>query len=1076
LRINLNKIIQISLGIILITSIFQISPFQTDLVHKVAAQSNWIETNWSTNASYSEIFDLDTISPVGEVKLDHGPFVFVADTYNHRIIKTRMDGTGWTSLGTKGSGVGQFDNPFGISYDSTTGFIYVADYWNHRIVKTKIDGSGWTTYGTVGNSGVGKFNLPRGISYDSNTAYVYVAEWHNSRIIRTKMDGTGWATLGTEGNGTLEFYGPCGVSPDTNTGFIYVADTLNDRIVKTRMDGSGWTTYGTSGNGVGHFDIPWGISYDNNTGYIYIGDAQHSYIVKTKMDGSGWTILSGMNFNGPTGLNYDVKTGYIYTADNYRNRIVKTKIDGSGWKDLGTQGSGIGQFDTPFDVDFGKGYCPEGYLISKYYDCGASTTNFKTLNWTAATPSCTSIRFQIRSASSSAGLELQDFSGPDGNTDSYYTVSGTEIWDDHDGDQWLQYKVYLKTTDNSVTPALKEVNITYNILPNTPTLIAPGNDIWINNSRPNFIWNFNDIDSGFQGGFRLQIDDDISFKSIDYDSNEVASTMQSFIPGLPIEDGVWYWRVKTQDSDGDWGPYCSSWILKIDVTPPNSFIPLADPNDWASNNQSQISFSTIDATSGIDHYDLFTENATISDVTSPFILPLQSDGIHNITVRAYDKAGNYIDGCVDIYVDATPPLEFAPVADPNDWTSNSQPNILYTTSDETSGIDHYEVKIDEGDFFSQASPYTLPPQNDGSHTITISAIDLAGNYRNGSVNVYIDTTPPNEFAAIVEQTSWTSDNQPKVSYSTTDDTSGIDHYEVMVDAGSFLVQDSPYILPDQLDGIHTVKVRAYDLAQNYRDANVEIFIDTTSPDIRHDPVIKVKERMEIVINAIVLDENSGVENVTLHFKKKVEDRYSSIIMNGINNTYSATISAEIVTSDLEYYIEAYDRSSPFNIAYYGINGLTEIRPSSATDIDIIIEHKGGDGDNNGSGGIVDSGGGGNESSVDENNEDGIGDNDQEKIDDKDETSNLLLLLSLTIIIIIIIFVAIILVFMVMHNKNKLINKVPPQPTPTPQVEQPPHPQPQVTPPQEPPVTEQPAEPQVQPQEQTQVPKVEDPEE
>ncbi|NOZ64123.1 MAG: hypothetical protein GXO71_04195, partial [Caldiserica bacterium] len=61
------------------------------------------------------------------------------------IVKTKIDGTGWQTYGSKGPGVGQFNNPRGIDYDSITGYIYIADSGNNRIVKTKIDGTGWQT-------------------------------------------------------------------------------------------------------------------------------------------------------------------------------------------------------------------------------------------------------------------------------------------------------------------------------------------------------------------------------------------------------------------------------------------------------------------------------------------------------------------------------------------------------------------------------------------------------------------------------------------------------------------------------------------------------------------------------------------------------------------------------------------------------------------------------------------------------------------------------------------------------------------------------------------------------------------
>ncbi|MDD3735220.1 MAG: hypothetical protein PHO31_01965, partial [Candidatus Pacebacteria bacterium] len=60
----------------------------------------------------------------------------------------------------------QFSSPSGIFYDSSSDFIYVADTSNNRIVKTKIDGTGWQTLGGPSSgSGQGQFYSPQGIFY-----------------------------------------------------------------------------------------------------------------------------------------------------------------------------------------------------------------------------------------------------------------------------------------------------------------------------------------------------------------------------------------------------------------------------------------------------------------------------------------------------------------------------------------------------------------------------------------------------------------------------------------------------------------------------------------------------------------------------------------------------------------------------------------------------------------------------------------------------------------------------------------------------------------------------------------------
>ena len=52
--------------------------------------------------------------------------------------------------------------------------------------------------------------------------------------------------------------------------------------------------------------------------------------------------------------------------------------------------------------------------------------------------------------------------------------------------------------------------------------------------------------------------------------------------------------------------------------------------------------------------------------------------------------------------------------------------LTFATSDETSGISHYELAINDGEFIRVTSPYQLEPQPDGEHIITVKAVDQAG--------------------------------------------------------------------------------------------------------------------------------------------------------------------------------------------------------------------------------------------------------------------------------------------------------------------------------------------------------------
>jgi hypothetical protein len=113
--------------------------------------------------------------------------------------------------------------------------------------------------------------------------------------------------------------------------------------------------------------------------------------------------------------------------------------------------------------------------------------------------------------------------------------------------------------------------------------------------------------------------------------------------------------------------------------------------------------------------------------------------------------------------------------------------------------------------------------------------------------------------------------------------------------------------------------------------------DAKPPKIMHKKVVAGQQLNAIKITATVDDEDSGVKEVNLYYKKKSDLSYNSVPM-GNENTYSATIPGSLVTlDDLEYYIEAVDNSKQRNVAYFGNSGQTLKRPSQSNDIDIQVK-------------------------------------------------------------------------------------------------------------------------------------------
>lgn len=94
-------------------------------------------------------------------------------------------------------------------------------------------------------------------------------------------------------------------------------------------------------------------------------------------------------------------------------------------------------------------------------------------------------------------------------------------------------------------------------------------------------------------------------------------------------------------------------------------------------------------------------------------------------------------------IDKEPPLPFEIVVDDEGDPTNPQPLLYFETTDELSGMSHYEIKIGEEDFFrvavEETKPFRLPLLTPGIHQITIRAFDKAGNYIDGTVEVKVES-------------------------------------------------------------------------------------------------------------------------------------------------------------------------------------------------------------------------------------------------------------------------------------------------------------------------------------------------
>ena len=114
-----------------------------------------------------------------------------------------------------------------------------------------------------------------------------------------------------------------------------------------------------------------------------------------------------------------------------------------------------------------ESYVTSGELISSTYETGDDSEYIK-INWTPLfqplEAGTVSIKFQIATADvMPEGIAGWKFLGPDGQEDTYYTTPGMSIFNEHNGDRFIRYKMILVTENQAYSPVIGSTGIDYTI-------------------------------------------------------------------------------------------------------------------------------------------------------------------------------------------------------------------------------------------------------------------------------------------------------------------------------------------------------------------------------------------------------------------------------------------------------------------------------------------------------------------------------------------------------------------------------------------------------------------------------------
>ena len=206
------------------------------------------------------------------VTVDNNDNILVADTFNHRIQMLSHNHTFTTTVESKDNNSRMFLS--GIAISPTTKNIVISGTENNRVQILNPDLTFNSSIGSKGN-GSGQFRSPHSVAFDS-AGNMYVTDYGNHRIQVFNPKGIYLRQFEKKGSSNGELNFPTGICIDS-TDTVYVVEEGNNCVSVFTHEGTFLTSFGSEGDGPGQFKEPCEITVDKN-GLIYVADAGNNRV------------------------------------------------------------------------------------------------------------------------------------------------------------------------------------------------------------------------------------------------------------------------------------------------------------------------------------------------------------------------------------------------------------------------------------------------------------------------------------------------------------------------------------------------------------------------------------------------------------------------------------------------------------------------------------------------------------------------------------------------------------------------------------------------------------------------------
>ncbi|MBP7997990.1 MAG: CHAP domain-containing protein [Chloroflexi bacterium] len=309
---------------------------------------------------------------------------------------------------------------------------------------------------------------------------------------------------------------------------------------------------------------------------------------------------------------------------------------------------------------------------------------------------------------------------------------------------------YYNQNHNSALKYIHHPNT--NQPPNLPMLAYPLNNTWTKSTLLQWTAGSDDGQPNSDPDFWVQVDNNSDFSSPEYDTGwgyPITSTQAS----LAVDDD-YYWRVNQGDGELSSG-WTASWLFRLDrAIPYANCVPTGTlgSNGWYISNVN-VACSAIDNT-GTNNSGIATTSYKLNGVTQLSSFTATENRRNLVEFSATDNAGNSRMGSFFVNIDRTSPT-IASMAINNGVSTTYSANVLLNNSayDPPSNVNDLPsdlwqtcASLDQVNWscteYGTAMPFSLPNNNQTTHTVYFRVKDHAGNLSSVvSDSIFLDLYP-----------------------------------------------------------------------------------------------------------------------------------------------------------------------------------------------------------------------------------------------------------------------------------------------------------------------------------------------